>query len=109
MELDLDKIKFEVEKFKKKHGVQKEISPEDAFMLKSIQPACHSKHITNEYFLVIELQYDGCTCGSDLPDARMPFTIVPQVNPDCYGFKAPKNWTPTKLGEFNLNLDVFKD
>jgi hypothetical protein len=89
MTLDLSTIKYEVPEMKKKKGKQIKVSPEDMFMLKSIQPACHSRHITNEYFIVIELGYDGCTCCSNLPDARTPFTIVPLVNPACFGFQPP--------------------
>lgn len=105
MDLDLSKIKYEVQDFKKKKGKEKKISPEDKFMMASIQPACHSKRLRNEYFLCVEVEYDGCVCCVDLPDSRMPMTIVPVVHPDCYGFKAPDEWSEaTNLGCFNVDL-----
>lgn len=61
----------------------------------------------NEYFLVIELEYDGCTCCANLPDARMPFTIVPLVNPACFGFQPPNGWEPYMLGSFNMDFQFF--
>jgi hypothetical protein len=71
---------------KKRKGVTVQISPEDQFMMEGAQAACHGRHVVNEYFLKIELSYDGCTCCSNLPDASMPLTIVPIVNPNCFGF-----------------------
>jgi len=100
MDLELDKIKYTVEDFKKKKGVQKKVSPEDRFMMAGVQPACHSKHITNEYFLVAETSYDGCTCCAETPDSRMPLTIVPLVNPECFGFKPQSDYQPHELGFF---------
>ncbi len=84
--LDLSKIKFDVPHFKKKKGQQKKQTPEDLFMFANVQPATNSKHITNQYSLVIEVEYKGCTCCSNLPDAKTPLTIVPIVNPLCVGF-----------------------
>lgn len=86
MDVQLDKIKYEVQEFSKKKGVQKKISPEDVYLMAGIQPACHAKHCRNEYFLCVEVKYDGCVCCVDLPDSRMPLTIVPLVNPACFGF-----------------------
>ena len=86
MDVHLDKIKYEVQEFAKKKGVQKKISPEDVYLMAGIQPACRGKHCTNEYFLCVEVKYDGCVCCVDLPDSRMPLTIVPLVNPMCFGF-----------------------
>jgi len=51
MELDLSKIKYEVASEKKKKGKTKKISKEDAFAMASLQPACHTKKFSNEYFL----------------------------------------------------------
>jgi len=87
MYVDLNKIIMEnIPEFKKKKGVEVRLSPEDAFMMKCVQPATHSRHITNEYFLKIECTYEGCTCCSNVPDTSMPMTIVPIVNPACIGF-----------------------
>ena len=65
---------------KKKKGVQKPISKEDAFMMAGVQSACHGKRVKNEYFLCVLVEYDGCVCCVDLPDSRMPMTIIPIVN-----------------------------
>jgi hypothetical protein len=86
MNLALDHIKYEVAEFKKKKGVQKKVSPEDSFMMAGIQAACHAKKVTNEYFLCVLVEFDGCVCCVDLPDSRTPMTIVPLVNPACFGF-----------------------
>ena len=55
MIVDLSKIHYEVasEQKDKKKGGKKKVSPEDRFMMASIQPACHSKYIHNEYHLVV--------------------------------------------------------
>lgn len=109
MIIDLNAIRYNVSGLKKKKGVQVKLSPEDLFMIQGVQSATHSRHITNEYFLKIELGYDGCTCCSNLPDASMPFTIIPIVNPACVGFKAPPQWAPTALlGSFMINLNFIK-
>lgn len=78
-------------------------------MLAGVQSATESKFISNEYFLVIELAYDGCTCCANLPDARLPITIVPIVDPACFGFKSPDGWMPMNLGGFNFELQHWPD
>ena len=104
MELDLSQIKYEVDGERKKKGVLKKRSPEDQFMMASIQPAVHSKNITNEYFLTTKVEYDGCVCCQDLPDSKLPLTIVPMVNPECFGFTPPDGWDPINLGSFTIDL-----
>lgn len=105
MELNLNDIRYEVAKEKKKNGVMKPISKEDQFMMAGLQAACHAKKIKNEYFLCVLVEYDGCTCCVNLPDSRMPVTIVPIVNPACFGFQPPaEGWAPNMLGAFTLNL-----
>ena len=89
--LDLSKIKYDVADFKKKKGVQKKISPEDAFMMAGVQSACHSKKIKNEYYLCVLVEYDGCVCCVDLPDSRTKMTIIPLINPACFGFTPPES------------------
>ena len=70
-----------------------------------VQGAVHSKHITNEYFLCVLVEFDGCVCCVNLPDSRMPMTIVPMVNPACFGFMPPAGvWAPYPLGSFTVNL-----
>lgn len=94
MDLDLSKIKYEVASEKKKKGKTKKISKEDAFAMASLQPACHTKKFSNDYYLCVETEYDGCVCCVDLPDARMRMTIIPMVNPECFGFIPPSDWNP---------------
>jgi hypothetical protein len=54
MQIDLSKIHYEVTtSVKSKKGGKKQLSPEDQFMMASIQPACHAKWITNDYHLVV--------------------------------------------------------
>ena len=79
-------------------------SPEDMFMVSGVQSESHSKYITNEYFICIECEYDGCTCCSNLPDARMPITIVPICDPRFFGYTAPVDWRPNDLGGFHFDL-----
>ena len=110
MDLDLSQIRYEVPKQKKKKGVMKPLSREDAFMMAGVQPACHAKKIVNEYFLCVLVEYDGCTCCVDLPDSRMPMTIIPIINPACFGFVPPaQGWEPYPLGAFRLNLTAYDD
>ena len=42
--------------------------------------------------LVVKCSYDGCTCCSNLPDSDMQLSIVPMVNPECFGFQPPGGW-----------------
>ena len=105
MSVDLSKIHYDVIGEKKKKGVMKAVSPEDRFMMAGVQSACHSKRITNEYFLCVLVEFDGCVCCVDLPDSRAPLTIVPLINPACFGFEVPQTgWMPTPLGSFTVNL-----
>jgi len=104
MVMDLVNIKYDIPAAKKKRGEEKYRSPEDMFMLSGVQSETHGRFINNEYFLVIECTYDGCTCCSNLPDARMPITIIPICDPRYFGFSAPLNWNPTSLGGFNFDL-----
>ena len=104
MTMNLADIKYEVAQTKVKKGVTKKISPEDQFMMASIQPAVrNAKYITIEYFICTELSYDGCTCCQNLPDARLPMTIVPMVNPACFGFGRPNGYEPILLGTFHVD------
>ena len=100
----MSKIKYEVATEKKKHGKMKKISKEDAFQMASLQPACHTKKFSCEYFLRVTTDYSGCHCCQNLPDASMKMTIIPIVNPECFGFTPPEDWSPSELGEFNVDL-----
>lgn len=105
MALNLAEIKYEVQKEKKKKGVTKPVSKEDQFMMSGVQAACNAKRISNHYFLCVLVEYDGCVCCVDLPDSRTPLTIIPIVNPACFGFEAPASgWAPYDLGMFNVDI-----
>lgn len=74
-------------------------------MMASLQPACHTKKFSNEYFLTVTLEYDGMICCVDLPDARMPMSIVPLVNPDCIGaVPSADDFNGTNWGNFHVEL-----
>jgi hypothetical protein len=85
---------------KDKRGGRKPLSLEDQFLARSLQSACHAKHFTMEYYLVAETTYDGCTCCAELPHSRMPISILPVLNPACFGFQAPEGWNPQHHGSF---------
>jgi len=105
MEIDLSLIKNQVPKERNKKGKKKAYSPEDMFMMEAVQPASHSAATSNEYFLVTKTEYDGCNCGSELPDSELALTIVPHVNPMCFGFTPPPGWMPNDLGFIQIHLD----
>ncbi len=107
LDIELDEIKYEVAEFKKKKGKEKRISDDDKFMMASLQPACHTKKFACEYFLTVTLEYDGCICTGDLPDAKMPMTIVPLVNPKAVKAQPDDDFNPTELGP--INVDLLKD
>ena len=94
MKINLDDIKYEVAEMKTKKGKQKKVSKEDQHMMASLQPACHTKKFSNEYFLCVTTEYDGCVCCVDLPDARMKMTIIPSFNPELFGYIPPHQWEP---------------
>ena len=89
---------------KKKHGEDKRISKEDKFQMKMMQPACHTPRFSNEHFLVVMTEFSGCLCCVNLPEARMKMTIVPTINPECFGFVEPQDYYSTELGDFNVHL-----
>jgi hypothetical protein len=82
----------------------KPYSIEDHFMLTQLQAACHSNFVKNEYFIKVNCFYDGCTCCGNTPQARVPVTIVPMVNPACCGFTAPQDFQPQMHPEVNVTF-----
>ena len=74
-------------------------------MMASLQPACHTKKFSNDYFLTVTLEYDGMVCCIDLPDARMPMSIIPMVNPACVGAEpSPDEFSGTSWGNYLVVL-----
>ena len=76
-------------------------------MMASLQPACHTKKFQCDYYLHVTLEYDGCICSGDLPDAKMPMTIIPLVNPNAIKAQPGDDFNPTELG--NINCDIIND
>lgn len=92
IEVNLGSIKYTPPTHHMKKGVKKAYSPEDIHMMSSAQPASHGNYVKNEYFIAVRTEYDGCTCCSSIPIARIPFVITPTVNPACYGFQPPADY-----------------
>lgn len=87
MELDLSKIRTDVPHARNKKGKVKPYSKEDKHMIGGIQPASRTKFCANDYSLTTKVSYDNCCgCCDNLPDGSLPMTIVPLVNPECFGF-----------------------
>lgn len=93
LKLDLGKLKYPIKTQKKKKGVVKNVSIEDQYMMGQIQAACSGKLIKNKYFLAVRCTFDGCTCCSATPYARIPLNILPKNNPECF-MPMPSNWKP---------------
>jgi len=104
MTLDLAGIKYVVNNMKRKknpgifsgHSMVPR-SPEEIFMLSQLAPACHSRFIKNEFFLNVNVKYDGCTCCSSVPNISVPLTVIPLTNPTTYGFTEPEGYAPQEL------------
>jgi hypothetical protein len=101
MVVDLSHIKYDAIKDKKaKDGTRRPMSLDDQFMMSQLQPATrHAKHFSARYYSSVETKFDGCTCCNETPDAKVPMTIVPVVNPNSFGFAPPSNgWAPYVFG-----------
>jgi len=83
-----------------------QMSPEEIFMLSNMPSACHSEHIRNEYFLNVNLKYDGCTCCAPLPNIQVPLTVIPETKLESYGFSEPAGYAPFQLGYFRFDLSA---
>ena len=106
MELELSTIKFEVPAKKKKKGVEKDVSPEDMFLAQGLPAACSSKLATIKYFLVTRPTYEGCICCADIPEGRIPVSILPSDVP-TFITKAPDecDWKPEYAESIEFSLD----
>jgi hypothetical protein len=94
LQLDLKTIRYTAPAFTMKKGVQKPLSIEDKYMMENMQPQCHGMYVTNDYFLCVRCEFNGCTCCSQLPVARIPLTVVPIVNPQVWGYQQPQDFSP---------------
>ena len=79
----------------------KPFSNEDRHMIAGIQPASRTKFCDNDYSLTMKTHFDVCcNCCDNLPDSCLPMTIVPLVNPECFGFSPPDGWAPADCGSY---------
>jgi len=94
MVVDLSHIKYDAVVDKKaKDGTRKPMSADDQFMMTQLQPATrHAKMFSARYYSSVSTEFDGCTCCAETPDAKVPMTIVPVVNPMSFGFAPPNGW-----------------
>ena len=70
-------------------------------MLRDIPAATHGKIITNEYFLAIRCEYDGCRCCSIQPFARIPVNIIPSTTGFNFLLPQPVDFNPQVYSQFN--------
>lgn len=109
MELDLNKIRTDCPPDRMKKGQKKAYSNEDKFMISGIQPASHTNFNACSYSLNTTAKYDvTCNYGDGDTNGRVPMTIVPLVNPECFGFKPPGNWQPMDCGNYTVHCG-YKD
>ena len=105
MQLNLQAIHYTCTPFKRKkmfQGAPKARTPEEIFMLTQMAPATHSRHISNDYCLNVNVKYDATNCCSDLPSISIPLTVIPLTNPETYGFIEPQGYAPYELGYFKF-------
>lgn len=100
MHLNLDSIKYAYAN--DASGIQH--TPEEIFMLSNLAPACHSPHVSNDYFLNVNVKYDGCTCCSAVPSISLPLTVIPMTHMGSYGFAEPPNYQPYVLAQVVVNI-----
>lgn len=72
--------------------------------MSQLQPACHGKFITNEYFLSVRAGMDGMICCADTPVTKIPLFVVPIVNPNCFGLTAPADFKPQMQAPAKITL-----
>ena len=76
MQLNLAAIQYTCNGFKRKKlfgGAPKARAPEEVFMLTQMAPASHSRYISNDYFLNVNVKYTACNCCSTLPSISITF------------------------------------
>lgn len=98
--LNLVDIKYKVNPIRQTGNKQR--SPEEMFMMQQMAPAVHSRHIKNDYYLQASVSYDGCICGN-MPQIRIPLTVIPMTHMDSYGFLEPVGYAPVELAYFKLD------
>ena len=79
--LDLSSIKFKIPDSRSKKGVQKAFSPADLQMMRQTAPTTHGTLIQNEYFMTVRTDFEGCSCMTQQPMARVPILLIPEALP----------------------------
>lgn len=105
LEVDLSEIKFAISGKKKKHGIEKERSPEDLFLASSLQPSSFGKLQKVRTYLRVLPEYDGCTCCSSVPQGAIDMEIVPSI-PPTLGAADPSSfdWNPQEVHDCEFEL-----
>ena len=74
--------------------------------MSALQPACHTSNFTNEYYLWVETDYDGCICCADdddgPPKIGMKTTVVPAYNSHFANYYPPTDWMPTTFAPITM-------
>ena len=90
MAINFSTINYVINNQRKKK--KKARAPEYMFMLTQLAPASHSRHISNDYTLNVNVKFDGCTCCSTLPSISVPLTVIPLTHMESYGFMEPEGY-----------------
>lgn len=94
LEIDLSKIKNKVKGERRKKGKMKKYSEEDKFMMAGVQPESNSPFTKNCFWISATANFDQYCASGGQVGAALPMSIVPVVNPACFGFQPPNNWMP---------------
>ena len=72
--------------------------------MEAAQPGSHGGTIQVDYSLQTSTAYDTCCTCDVTPEGRLPLTIVPLVNPECFGFQPPSGWMPMDHGTKQIKI-----
>ena len=87
-------------KEKKEH-----LSLEEEFLQVHLQPETSSSMIQNGYRLRTIVGFNNAICCKDeFPVTSIPLSIVPTVNPVCFGFTPPEGFIPINLACTELEV-----
>lgn len=72
-------------------------------MLASLQMTCRGSLITCEYYVTIDLDWDGVQCCSGVNTLTYPIVIYAQPYTVSYDQYKPNNWNPQTLNSVDFN------
>ena len=75
MEINLDFIRYKIDPcyISEKTLKNKRVSPEEEYISSRLPPSCHSKLVTNEYYLTVTSNYrTNCKCCEKMPSISVP-------------------------------------